>query len=95
MKDIHQFPMLVKKHLVSFSRARAFPCASGSQHHRICRYRVKSTNKKVDMADPSFCLGCRKCCAKYGAVSDSATLSEDDVEFDDWHLTFTFEQQSV
>ena len=43
---------------------------------------------------PTTCFGLSKCCAKYGAVSDSVTLSEDDVEFDDWHLNITLEERS-
>ena len=65
----------------------------------------KEHENHVGMADPSFCLGMTtqsandivfrlsKCCAKYGAVSDSITLSEDDVELDDRHLKLTLGQQ--
>ena len=69
----------------------------GSKQNPIRRYRVQTSNTKVDMTSPfSFfgmstqsandMFGLAKFCTEYGVVSDNVTLSEDDVLFDDWHV---------
>ena len=89
--------------LMCFSVAQTFPCLRASKDNPICRYRVQKNNSTTDVSSPVRFFGMSKgsaldilgfatFCTRYGAVRDNVILSEDDEEFDGWHLMINFEK---
>ena len=90
--------------LICFSCARKYPCLFGSKQDPIRRYRVQTDRTKGSLTSSSRffgmstesatdIFGLARYCARYGAVSHNVTLSEDDAEFEDWHVLITFDNE--